>query len=119
MFRYELGSGLVDALSERIEQEEQKKNAIVELTLDQNGLEDSELNKILNAVYTQGERFERSCPTINLSNNELGRLSITTLTKFMDFPNPDNIINLRLANLNISDTLLTELLESLTRNTDL
>ena len=91
MFRYELGSGLVDALSQLIVREEQKKNAIVELTLDQNGLEDSELNKILNALYTQGEQFERSCATINLSNNELGRLSITTLTKFMDFPNPDNI----------------------------
>ena len=51
VFRYELGSGLVDALSQRIEQEEQKKNAIVELTLDQNALEDSELNKILDALY--------------------------------------------------------------------
>ena len=51
VFRYELGSGLVDALSQRIEQEEQKKNAIVELTLDQNALEDTELNKILDALY--------------------------------------------------------------------
>lgn len=57
VFKYEMVDGLVEALSRNIENEKKKTNAVCELTLDQNGLSDAQLARILRAVYTQGRNF--------------------------------------------------------------
>ena len=75
-------SGLVEALSERLEQEDRKSKRLIELTLDENNLSDEGLARILEALYSQGLKFHQSCGTINISNNEFGRLSATALNKF-------------------------------------
>lgn len=116
ILKYDLVDGLIEALSRRIRTETNSQNAIQELTLDQNNLSDGELAKLLTALFEQGKKFEQACQTINISNNEFGPLSAEALMRFFEFQHPDSLHNLRLSNLKISDTLLTDLFECLKSN---
>ena len=119
VFRYDMVSGLVEALSERLEQEEDRNNQLEELTLDQNNLSDQQLARILGALYEQGWQFHQSCLTINISNNEFGRLSAAALIRFFEFQSPDNLQNLRLSNLRLNDSLITDIFTGLQQNASL
>ena len=91
VFRYEIGDGLVEALSAQIENETSRANSLVELTLDQNGLSDAQLARLLQALDTQCSRFHQACQTINISNNDFGHQSAQVLRKFFRFESPENI----------------------------
>jgi len=54
IFRYQIGPGLVEALSRRIKETKNADEMIEELILDQNNLSDAGLASILEALYQQG-----------------------------------------------------------------
>ena len=91
VFRYEIGDGLVEALSARLESETSRANSLVELTLDQNGLSDAQLARLLQALDSQCSRFHQACQTINISNNDFGHQSAQALRRFFSYESPENI----------------------------
>ena len=69
--------------------------------------------KLLDAFNQQGRRFRQAVTTINISNNQFGLASSEALLELLDFQSPDNIANLRLSNLKLADSIITDLFMSL------
>ena len=107
----------VDAICEQIEAEDDPNKAVKEITLDQNFLSDEGLERILTTVF--GKHPSNTLMTLNYTNNELGPRSLRVIHDLINKDLVKHLTDLRLSNLKISESCISQLFDTLKDNYNL